>query len=242
MDRGMEEDELGPFGSQASGGALTAMRGTIVDDEEHATSGSIGFPAHDLSDETLECSDAVLAFAAVEQPGAMHIPGCEVGQRTGTRILVLDIDRPLWGVASDVCVVWPGCWSSHRHRVRNHAVPELHLASDADRVRGRGRLCGRSGDQAARSRCGDARGARRPDRASARGWCFATRPRAIASWRKSASGQRANGSPRRDGSSHANALSFGFGIRAPGPGAILRLISLQKDISGFRTKRPGNDE
>ena len=46
---------------------------------------------------------------------------------------------------------------------------------------------------------------------------FATRPRAIASWRNSASGQRANGSPRRDGSSHANALSFGFGIRAPGP-------------------------
>jgi hypothetical protein len=48
------------------------------------TSGLIRLPAHDLRDETLEYRDAVLAFAAAEQPGAMHILGCEVGQRTGS--------------------------------------------------------------------------------------------------------------------------------------------------------------
>jgi hypothetical protein len=74
---------LDQFGSQASGGALTAMRGTIVDDEEHLTSGSIRFSAIDLSDETLECH-AALAFAAAEQLAAMHI-GCEVSQRCGCR-------------------------------------------------------------------------------------------------------------------------------------------------------------
>lgn len=48
---------------------------------------------HDLSDQALERSDAVLGFAVAEQLGAMHVPGSEVGQRAGTRVLVLDIDR-----------------------------------------------------------------------------------------------------------------------------------------------------
>ena len=53
----------------------------------------IRFPAHDLADEAVECRDTVLAFAAAEQSGSMHVPRGKVSQRTGTSILVLDVDR-----------------------------------------------------------------------------------------------------------------------------------------------------
>ena len=66
-------------------------------DEEHTAGGAIRLLVHDLSDKALESSDAVLAFAAAEQLGAMHVPGGEVGQRAGTRIFMLDIDRAMGG-------------------------------------------------------------------------------------------------------------------------------------------------
>ena len=69
------------------------MGGAIVGDKEHAARGTIRFLAHDLSDKALERGDAVLALAAAEQLGAMHVPGGEISQRAGTRIFVLDIDR-----------------------------------------------------------------------------------------------------------------------------------------------------
>ena len=37
--------------------------------------------------------DAVLALAAAEQPGSMHVPRGKIGQCAGTRVLVLNVDR-----------------------------------------------------------------------------------------------------------------------------------------------------
>ena len=69
------------------------MGRAVVGDEEHATSATIRFLAHYLGDQALERGDAGLAFAAAEQLGAMHIPSSEIGQRTGARIFVLDVNR-----------------------------------------------------------------------------------------------------------------------------------------------------
>src|SRR5208337_4019653 len=93
MDWRMNQYNIGPFVSQASGGLLASMGGAVVCDEKHATGRTIRFPAHDLSDEALERSDAGLALAAAEQLGAMHVPGGEVGQCAGTNVFVLDVDR-----------------------------------------------------------------------------------------------------------------------------------------------------
>jgi hypothetical protein len=50
-------------------------------------------PAHDLNDEVLESCDAVLALATTEKQGSLHVPRSEVGQRAGSGVFVLHIDR-----------------------------------------------------------------------------------------------------------------------------------------------------
>jgi len=73
------------------------MGRAVVGDEEHTAGGAIRLLVHDLRDKALESSDAVLAFAAAEQLGPMHVPGGEVGQRAGTSVFMLDIDRAMGG-------------------------------------------------------------------------------------------------------------------------------------------------
>jgi len=94
VDRSVDEDDVGPFGAQPSGGALATVRRTIVGDPEYAPRGAVGLLAHDLSDETFEGSDAGLALAAAEQLGAMDIPGRDIGPSTGATVFVLNINRP----------------------------------------------------------------------------------------------------------------------------------------------------
>ena len=69
----------------------------VVGDEEHTTGGTIRLLSHDLGDQALERRDAVLTFATAEQLGAMHVPGGEIGQRAGTRVFMLNIDRATRG-------------------------------------------------------------------------------------------------------------------------------------------------
>jgi hypothetical protein len=67
--------------------------GTIVSNQEHATRRTIRLFAHDLNDEPLERCDAVLALAATKKLGSLHVPRSEVGQRAGSGVFVLNIDR-----------------------------------------------------------------------------------------------------------------------------------------------------
>ena len=62
MDWRMNQYNIGPVVSQASGGLLASMGGAVVCDEKHPMRRTIRFPAHDLSDEALERSDAGLAL------------------------------------------------------------------------------------------------------------------------------------------------------------------------------------
>ena len=88
VDRGVNEDDIGPFGAQPSGGTLTAVRGAIVNDPEHAAGRPIRLLAHDLSDQAPEGDDAGLALAAAEQLGAMDIPCSDVGPSAGAGVFV----------------------------------------------------------------------------------------------------------------------------------------------------------
>jgi len=93
VDRRMDQNDMGPLGAEPVGRWLTAMGGTIVSDQEHATRRTIRLPTHDLNDEALESGDAVLAFAATKKLGSLHVPRSEVGQRAGSGVFVLNIDR-----------------------------------------------------------------------------------------------------------------------------------------------------
>jgi len=94
VNRGVDEDDVGPFGAQPSGGALATVRRAIVDNPEYAPRGAVGLLAHDLSDQTFEGGDAGLALAAAEQLGAMDIPGRDIGPSTGATVFVLNVNRP----------------------------------------------------------------------------------------------------------------------------------------------------
>jgi hypothetical protein len=104
VNRGMNQDDVGPPGAEAVSGAPSTVAGAIVCNQEHAAGRAIRLLAHDLADQTMECRDAVLALTAAEQPGAMHVPRGEVGQRAGPRVFVLNIDRPPWCRGNDRCL------------------------------------------------------------------------------------------------------------------------------------------
>jgi hypothetical protein len=93
VDRRMNQNDIGPFGSEAISRPRSTMGRAIVGDKEHAARGTIRLLAHDLRDKAFERGDASLALATPEQPGAMHIPGGEISQRAGSRIFVLDTER-----------------------------------------------------------------------------------------------------------------------------------------------------
>ena len=89
----MDQNDIGPLGAEPVGRWLTTMGGAIVSDQEHATRRTIRLPAHDLNNEALESCDAVLALAAAKKLGSLHVPCSEVGQRAGSEVFVLNIDR-----------------------------------------------------------------------------------------------------------------------------------------------------
>jgi hypothetical protein len=93
VDWRMNQNDIGPFGSEAISRPWPTMGGAIVGDKEHAVRGTIGFLAHHLCDKAFERGDASLALATSEQPGAMHIPGGKISQRAGSGIFVLDTKR-----------------------------------------------------------------------------------------------------------------------------------------------------
>jgi len=97
MDRRVDQNEIGPFCTEANSGPAAAMGGAIVCNEENAMRRAIRFPRHDLSDQALERSDAGFALAPAEQLGAVHVPGREVGQRPGTCVFMLNVYRAPFG-------------------------------------------------------------------------------------------------------------------------------------------------
>ena len=96
VNRRMNQNDVGPSGAKAIGGAPATMAGAIVCNQEHAAGRPIRLMAHDLANQAMECRDAVLALAAAEQPSSMHVPRGKIGQCAGTHVLVLNVDWPPW--------------------------------------------------------------------------------------------------------------------------------------------------
>jgi len=79
VNRGMNQNDVGPFGAKPVGGTSAAMARAVVDDQEHAACRSVRLLSHDLTDQTMERGNAVPALAAAEQSGPIYIPCGEIG-------------------------------------------------------------------------------------------------------------------------------------------------------------------
>lgn len=89
----MNQNNIGPSGSESVSRPSATMGGTIVGDQEHTASGTKRLLAHDLSDKAFKRGNAGLALTPPEQPGVKDIPGGEICQRAGSRIFVLGTQR-----------------------------------------------------------------------------------------------------------------------------------------------------
>ena len=78
---------------QSSHAGLSAMRGTVVHDPEHATGCVVRWLAHDMLDQSLEGLDASGWLTASEQFDPMHVERSQVGSGAATLILMLDAHR-----------------------------------------------------------------------------------------------------------------------------------------------------
>jgi len=86
----MDEDGIGPLGTEAVGGPLAPMSGAVVHDPEDATCGLVGLLAHDFSDEAIHRRDAILEFATTEYFGAVDIPSRQIDPSALTKVLVFN--------------------------------------------------------------------------------------------------------------------------------------------------------
>jgi hypothetical protein len=95
----MDQDKVRPGGAKAVGSALTAVRGAVVDDPEDTLGTAIWSLRHDLIHQPIEGGDAVTLFASAEDPGAVNVPGSQVGPGAAPRVFVFDVHRLLgtWG-------------------------------------------------------------------------------------------------------------------------------------------------
>ncbi len=89
VHRSVHRDDRGPASLQAPDARLTAVRGAVVHDPEHARGGAIGFLPHNLGDEAAKGTDPGRGFAAAKDLGAPDIPGGQIGPGTAPLIFVL---------------------------------------------------------------------------------------------------------------------------------------------------------
>ena len=90
MNGGVYKKGIGPAGADAFDCLLTAMSRAVIHDPKDALGGSVGFAAHDLSDEAVGGSHAAFLFAVSEEFGTMHVPSRQIGPCALSEILVFD--------------------------------------------------------------------------------------------------------------------------------------------------------
>ena len=110
MDRCMDQNSIWPLRLEALDSFFTAMRGTVVHYPENAPSRLVRFLIHDISDEAIDRSDAVLDLATTKEPPVMHVPCRQVRPGSASPVLVLDSHRAA------------GCWRQRRM----FALPRLN--------------------------------------------------------------------------------------------------------------------
>ena len=94
MYRSMHQDEVVPAALEPVDAGLAPVRGTVVDDPEHARSGPVRFAGHDLEHQAVERLHAGLRLAPPEDPGLFHVPCRDIGQRSHAPVLRFDAQGP----------------------------------------------------------------------------------------------------------------------------------------------------
>ena len=95
MNRSVDEYSVPPLGAQPVNSFLATMSGAVIHNPKDATSGLVGFLAHDFTDQAIGRGNSVLDGTTSKELGTMHIPGGKVGPRTLTKLLVLHAHRPV---------------------------------------------------------------------------------------------------------------------------------------------------
>ena len=90
MDRGVDEDGIGPLVAQTFGSFLASVSGAVVHDPEDPAGGLVRLLAHDIADEPIHGSNSALHFTAAKDLCAMDIPSSQIGPGAFAKVLVLD--------------------------------------------------------------------------------------------------------------------------------------------------------
>ena len=93
VDRKENRLEAGPDSLKSDDGGIPAMHRAIVEDEEDTMGRPVRWLRQDLRDESIEGRNAGPGLAATEEPGPMHVPSGEVGQRTTPLVFMFDPRR-----------------------------------------------------------------------------------------------------------------------------------------------------
>jgi hypothetical protein len=93
MNRGMNQNDVRPYGAKTLGSTPPAVARAVVGNQEHVTCRSVRLLSHDLPNQAMESGNAVPPLAAAEQSGPMRIPCGEIVQGTRTHVFVLNVDR-----------------------------------------------------------------------------------------------------------------------------------------------------
>ena len=86
----VDKDEVVERPFESVDRALASVDCATIDDPEDSASRTIGFLAHDPSDERVEGNDRDLLDDVAKESSSMHVPGSDVGTNSVTSILVLD--------------------------------------------------------------------------------------------------------------------------------------------------------
>src|SRR6266480_6031065 len=73
---------------EPSGGGLSPVGGSVVDDPEDPAGRGVWLRSHDLGDQPVERLDPRASLAPAEHPAPVTVPGCQVLQRPAPYVLV----------------------------------------------------------------------------------------------------------------------------------------------------------
>src|SRR6266542_195938 len=93
VDGRVDQEEVGVAGTDALDRLLALVGGAVVDDQEDPSGGAVEVDRHDLVDQAHEGLDAGLELDATEGDAQSDVPGGEVLDGAGPRVVALDVAR-----------------------------------------------------------------------------------------------------------------------------------------------------
>ena len=172
MDRGVDQNGVGPLGAEPVGGLLPAMSRTIVHDPEDPAGGPIGRLVHDLADQSIHGGQYHFCFRSARRlwrDGRPTLPSRATRFHENTRARLAS-GEPQPAPGSAVCGGGLAHWSFHPPRARSHRHPTGCPPTPARTGPRPGRPWPQTPGRAGKSSCDVARDAAHRCSASATKW------------------------------------------------------------------------